>query len=123
MADFFSQQIIEKYKALNKGFKKNHFYYLLFLRLIPFAPFFVVNILAGMINMRITIYIFATVIGIIPGTSIYIFTGITFAELFQNSQMPKFDITSSKYFLLIILLSILSLSPIIFNSLLKKISD
>ena len=73
--------------------------------------------------MRITIYIFATVIGIIPGTSIYIFTGITFAELFQNSQMPKFDITSSKYFLLIILLSILSLSPIIFNSLLKKISD
>ena len=39
LADFFSQQIIEKYKALNKGFKKNHFYYLLFLRLIPLHHF------------------------------------------------------------------------------------
>ena len=120
LANYFSKKIIKQYKGLEKGFSKNHFYYLLFLRLIPFAPFFIVNILAGIVNMRIISYVFATFIGIIPGTTIYIFTGITFSELFQNSQIPEFDITSSKYFLIILLLSILSFSPIIFDKLLKK---
>ena len=120
LTNYFSKKIIKKYKDLEKGFSKNHFYHLLFLRLIPFAPFFVVNILAGIVNMRIISYVFATFIGIIPGTTIYIFTGITFSELFQNSQIPEFNITSSKYFLIILLLSILSLSPIIFDKLLKK---
>ena len=121
LANYFSKKIIKKYKGLEKGFSKNHFYYLLFLRLIPFAPFFVVNILAGIVNMRIISYVFATFIGIIPGTTIYIFTGITFSELFQNSQIPEFNIISSKYFLIIILLSILSLSPVIFKKFLKNI--
>ena len=120
LANYFSKKIIKKYKGLEKGFIKNHFFYLLFLRLIPFAPFFIVNILAGIVNMRIISYVFATFIGIIPGTTIYIFTGITFSELFQNSQIPEFNITSSKYFLIILLLSILSLSPIIFKKFLKK---
>ena len=120
LANYFSKKIIKKYKGLEKGFSKNHFYYLLFLRLIPFAPFFIVNILAGIVNMRIISYVFATFIGIIPGTTIYIFTGITFSELFQNSHIPEFNITSSKYFLIILLLSILSLSPIIFDKFLKK---
>ena len=120
LANYFSKKIIKKYKGLEKGFSKNHFYYLLFLRLIPFAPFFIVNVLAGTVNMRIISYVFATFIGIIPGTTIYIFTGITFSELFQNSQIPEFNITSSKYFLIILLLSILSLSPIIFDKFLKK---
>ena len=120
LANYFSKKIIKKYKGLEKGFSKNHFYYLLFLRLIPFAPFFIVNILAGIVNMRIISYVFATFIGIIPGTTIYIFTGITFSELFQNSQIPEFNITSSKYILIILLLSILSLSPIIFDKFLKK---
>ena len=120
LANYFSKKIIKKYKGLEKGFSKNHFYYLLFLRLIPFAPFFIVNVLAGIVNMRIISYVFATFIGIIPGTTIYIFTGITFSELFQNSQIPEFNITSSKYFLIILLLSILSLSPIIFDKFLKK---
>ena len=120
LANYFSKKIVKKYKGLEKGFSKNHFYYLLFLRLITFAPFFIVNILAGIVNMRIISYVFATFIGIIPGTTIYIFTGITFSELFQNSQIPEFNITSSKYFLIILLLSILSLSPIIFDKFLKK---
>ena len=121
LANYFSKKIIKKYKGLEKGFSENHFYYLLFLRLIPFAPFFIVNILAGIVNMRIISYVFATFIGIIPGTTIYIFTGITFSELFQNSQIPEFNIISSKYFLIIILLSILSLSPVIFKKFLKNI--
>ena len=120
LANYFSKKIVKKYKGLETGFSKNHFYYLLFLRLIPFAPFFIVNILAGIVNMRIISYVFATFVGIIPGTTIYIFTGITFSELFQNSQIPEFNIISSKYFLIILLLSILSLSPIIFDKFLKK---
>ena len=57
LANNYSKKIIKQYKGLEKGFSKNHFYYLLFLRLIPFAPFFIVNILAGIVNMLSLIHI------------------------------------------------------------------
>ena len=102
------------------GFKKNDFYYLLFLRLVPFAPFFVVNIIAGIVNMRTLPYTFATLIGIIPGTTIYVWTGINFGELLVVSELSNFNLSSSKYFLPIILLAILSLSPIFFKRIYKN---
>ena len=97
------------------GFRKNNFYYLLFLRLIPFAPFFVVNILAGIMNMRTLPYTFATIIGIIPGTAIYVWTGINLSELLVLTELSNYNLASSKYLLPIIFLAILSLSPIFFK--------
>ena len=115
LADFFSKKIEGKFENLKVGFRKNNFFYILFLRLIPFAPFFVINILAGIMNMRIIPYFFATFIGILPGTSIYVWTGITFGELLVISEMSNFSLASSKYFLPIIILAVISLSPIFFK--------
>ena len=115
LSDFFLRKIENKFDSMRVGFKKNDFYYLLFLRLVPFAPFFVVNIIAGIVNMRTLPYTFATLIGIIPGTAIYVWTGINFGELLVVSELSNFNLSSSKYFLPIILLAILSLSPIFFK--------
>ena len=67
--------------------------------------------------MRTVPYAFATLIGILPGTSIYVWTGITFGELLVISEMSNFSLASSKYFLPILILSVISLSPIFFNKL------
>jgi len=113
LSDYFSRRIIGEFENLKIGFQKNSFYYLLFLRLVPFAPFFIINILSGIMNIRTLPYIFATIIGISPGTTIYVWTGITFGKLFLLSEIPNLSIILNQYFLPLIFLSILSLSPII----------
>ena len=47
LANYFSKKIKGNFENLKIGFRKNNFFYILFLRLVPFAPFFVINILAG----------------------------------------------------------------------------
>jgi uncharacterized membrane protein YdjX (TVP38/TMEM64 family) len=48
------------------GFRRDGFFYLLFLRLTPAFPFFVVNLIAATGRLRLPIFIGATLIGIAP---------------------------------------------------------
>jgi uncharacterized membrane protein YdjX (TVP38/TMEM64 family) len=49
-----------------KGFRQDGFFYLLFLRLTPVFPFFVVNLIAAVGGLRLLTFIGATLIGIMP---------------------------------------------------------
>ena len=53
-----------------KGFERDAFSYLLMLRIIP-LPFFLINVAAGLFDVRARTYVTATAIGIIPGTFAY----------------------------------------------------
>lgn len=57
------------------GFRRDAFNYLLFLRLAPIFPFWVVNIVPGLVSMRLRTFVAATFLGIIPGTFAYAFIG------------------------------------------------
>ena len=65
------------------GFKENEFSYLLVLRLLPVFPFFLINIVSGLLNIRIVIFILATFLGIIPGTFVYAFFGSNLSSLLE----------------------------------------
>ncbi len=54
-----------------EGFHANAFSYLLFLRLVPVFPFWLVNLAAALVGIRLSTFMAATVIGIIPGTFAY----------------------------------------------------
>ncbi|MCB1464060.1 MAG: TVP38/TMEM64 family protein [Nitratireductor sp.] len=58
-----------------EGFNRDAFNYLLFLRLAPVFPFWVVNIVPGLVNMPVRAFVAATFLGIIPGTFAYAFIG------------------------------------------------
>lgn len=62
-------------KKLSQGFQENAFEYLLTLRLTPLFPFWVMNIVPAMLNMRLVPYVIATFIGIIPGTLAFAYIG------------------------------------------------
>ncbi len=55
-------------EKLSGGFQENAFSYLLFLRLVPAFPFFVVNIAPAVAGVGLGTYALATLIGIVPGT-------------------------------------------------------
>ncbi len=52
---------------LADGFRADAFNYLLFLRLVPF-PFWLVNLAPALFDIRLTTFVAATAIGILPGT-------------------------------------------------------
>ncbi len=58
-------------EKLADGFEKNAFSYLMLLRLLPVAPFWLVNIVPALFGVRLRDYVLATAIGIIPGTFVY----------------------------------------------------
>ena len=62
-------------KKLSNGFEKDAFSYLLFLRLVPAFPFFAVNAVAGLTRMPLRTFVWATFIGIIPGSIAFAWLG------------------------------------------------
>lgn len=60
---------------INAGFTDNAFSYLLFLRLVPLFPFFLVNLAPAFTSIPLRTYVLATAIGIVPGTFVYVNLG------------------------------------------------
>jgi len=57
------------------GFHEDAFSYLLFLRLVPIFPFWLVNLAPGLLGVRFTPYVVTTFLGIIPGTFAFALAG------------------------------------------------
>ncbi|MDX2290572.1 MAG: TVP38/TMEM64 family protein [Hyphomicrobiaceae bacterium] len=54
--------------SLRDGFQENALSYLLFLRLVPAFPFFVVNVVPALLGVPLRTYLIGTLLGIVPGT-------------------------------------------------------
>lgn len=60
---------------LAEGFRNDAFSYLLFLRLVPVFPFFLVNLVPAFAGVRLGPFIAATALGVIPAAFVYAFAG------------------------------------------------
>ena len=60
---------------LRDGFKENALSYLLFLRLVPAFPFFVVNLAPALLGVPLATYVLGTFLGIIPATTAFSIAG------------------------------------------------
>ncbi len=58
-----------------KGFEDNAFTYLFLLRLVPLFPFWLINIVPALFDVKVRTYVVATGLGIIPGTLAYVLLG------------------------------------------------
>jgi uncharacterized membrane protein YdjX (TVP38/TMEM64 family) len=77
-------------QRLSDGFAKDAFNYLLFLRLVPAFPFFVVNAVAGVCRVNLRTFIIATFIGIIPGSFAFAWLGRGLGSVI-DAQMVAHD--------------------------------
>jgi uncharacterized membrane protein YdjX (TVP38/TMEM64 family) len=60
---------------LAQGFRDDAFSYLLFLRLVPAFPFFLVNLAPAFAGVRLAPFVAATALGVIPACFVYSFAG------------------------------------------------
>jgi uncharacterized membrane protein YdjX (TVP38/TMEM64 family) len=104
------------FAKLEAGFAKNAFSYLLFLRLMPVAPFWAVNILPAFSGMRLAQFIGATAIGIIPGTSVYVAVGRGFDHLLARGETPNLAVLNTPHIWLPLAgLALLALLPTLYR--------
>jgi len=68
-------------EKISARFTENAFSYLLFLRLVPLFPFFLVNLAPAFTTISLRTYVAGTLVGIIPGTFVYVNLGQTLGRI------------------------------------------
>jgi uncharacterized membrane protein YdjX (TVP38/TMEM64 family) len=76
--------------ALRDGFQQDGLNYLLFLRLVPVFPFWLVNIAPALLGVPLSTYVIGTLVGIIPGTFAFAFVGAGLDSVVA-AQRASFD--------------------------------
>ena len=76
---------------LARGFRDDAFSYLLFLRLVPVFPFFLVNLAPAFAGVRLAPFVAATVLGVIPGALVYAFAGTGLDSVIAAQQVANRD--------------------------------
>ncbi len=103
-------------KKMEQGFRRNAAYYLLFLRLVPLFPFWLVNLVPAFLGVRLSVYVSCTFIGIIPGTFVYALLGNGLGQLLDEGKSPDLEtILELQYLGPIIALAVLALVPILYK--------
>jgi len=70
-----------KLEGLNRELEERGLNYLLFLRLVPVFPFFLINLAAGLTRLPLRTFIIGTMVGIIPGGFVYCNAGASLVTI------------------------------------------
>ena len=108
-------------EKMRSGFQQGAFQYLLFLRLVPIFPFWVINIVPALLGVKTRTFMLATLIGIIPGSIVYVTLGNGLGSIFDQNETPNLGIIFELPVLLPLLgLAFLSFVPIIYKWMKRK---
>ncbi len=64
--------------------EKNPFIFLMYMRLIPIFPFALVNYVSAMLGIKYKTYAIATLLGMLPGSIVYVYLGYSAANVQNN---------------------------------------
>lgn len=75
------QRFAAQYETFNRSFERDGPYYLLALRLIPAVPFFVINVVMGLTQIRVWTYWWVSQLGMLAATMVYTYAGSQIPDL------------------------------------------
>ncbi len=99
-----------KLEGMNRELEERGFSYLLFLRLVPLFPFFLINLAAGLTRIPLRTFFFGTLFGIIPGGFVYVNAGASLATIDSLSGIASPRVLGS-----FALLGLFALVPVLYN--------
>lgn len=114
-ADAARQKLGGRLRDLSDGFARDAFNYLLFLRLVPLFPFWLVNLAPAFTGIRLSTYVAATAIGIIPGAFVFANLGQSLGRIQSTAQL-----VSPETVVALALLGVLALVPVLARNFKRK---
>lgn len=97
-------------EGINRELEARGFNYLLFLRLVPVFPFFLINLGAGLTRLPLKTFVLATAVGIIPGGFVYVNAGASLATVDSLAA-----VASPRVLLSFALLGLFALVPVFYG--------
>jgi len=108
--DLVQRKFGDRLKKLNHELETRGLNYLLFLRLVPIFPFFLINLAAGLTRLPLRTFIIGTMIGIIPGGFVYCNAGASLATISTLREVASPRVLGS-----FALLGLFALLPVIYS--------
>ena len=99
-----------KLEGINRELESRGFNYLMFLRLVPLFPFFLINLAAGLTRLPLSTFFFGTMLGIIPGGFVYVNAGASLATIDSLA-----DVASPRVLGSFALLGLFALVPVLYS--------
>lgn len=75
LRDWVQGKFGDKIKKINEGIEREGAFYLFTLRLIPVFPFWVINLVMGITEMKLITFYWVSQAGMLPGTLVYVNAG------------------------------------------------
>ncbi len=110
LRDLVLNKFGSKLERINRELETQGFNYLLFLRLVPVFPFFLINLAAGLTRLPLRTFFFGTMLGIIPGGFVYVNAGASLATIDSISGIASPRVLGS-----FALLGLFALIPALYN--------
>lgn len=115
LRDFVLARFGSRLEGMNRELEQRGFNYLLFLRLVPLFPFFLINLAAGLTRLPLRTFVLGTLIGIIPGGFVFVNAGASLATITSLSGIASPRVLGS-----FALLGLFALLPVIYNKLIRR---
>jgi len=100
-------------EKINKGIETDGWLYLLFLRLSPIFPFFIINLVFGLTKMKTLEFYVVSQIGMFIATAIFVNAGVQISNLNSLEEILNFKIVAS--------LTVIGLFPLLVKYIYKMI--
>ena len=81
LRDHVQHRFGDKLKGINAGMAKDGALYLFMLRLVPVFPFFLINLLMGLTQIRTRTFYWVSQLGMLAGTLVYVNAGTQLARI------------------------------------------
>ena len=81
LRDWVQGKFGERLRAVDDGLEKDGAFYLFTLRLIPVFPFFVINLLMGLMRIKTGTFFWVSQIGMLPATIVFVNAGTQISRI------------------------------------------
>ena len=115
LRDWVVRKFGARMEGIDRGLRENALSYLLFLRLVPAFPFFLVNLASGITGIPLRTYALGTFFGILPGSLVFVNAGASLASIERVGQVASPRVLGS-----FALLGLFALLPTILKALKKR---
>lgn len=110
----YTQVKFGKYlEKVNKGVEQDGWLYLLFLRLSPIFPFFIINLVFGLTKMRAVEFYLVSQVGMFVGTAIFVNAGVQIGNLNSIEEILTLKVIMS--------LTLIGIFPLLIKFIYKKL--
>ena len=110
LRDLVLSKFGSRLEGMNRELESRGLNYLLFLRMVPIFPFFLINMAASLTHLPLRTFVLGTMIGIVPAGFVFVNAGASLATIESLA-----DIASPRVLGSLALLGLLALLPALYN--------